>query len=202
MKNLGFSFLLFLAACQALPAQEPALKHYDLGMLPAMKGSSSMGTAVVVQNPDAFDWLQSTNIYYRFTYNDPVQVRRYALSRWISPPPQLLAPLMRGLLAHDVLIASRKAGNHADWELSTNLVDFEQVFVTPDQSYGRVRLNATLIRLSDRAVLARRSFVQDVEARQNNAQGGVKALSEASLQIVRQIGVWLARSIQVENLEH
>ena len=75
--------------------------------------------------------------------------------------------------------------------LKVELDEFSQVFDSATQSFGVVRLTATLIRNSDEQPVGQRSVVVRRPAATPDASGGVKALTEATDAAADDIAQWL-----------
>ncbi|MBU6460819.1 MAG: membrane integrity-associated transporter subunit PqiC [Proteobacteria bacterium] len=194
-----FFSILLLAGCQVLPAQKPARKNYDLGLMPILNQGSFTGTglsAVDVSEIKAPGWLQTTDMYYRLSYADAARIRWYALSRWIRPPAQLLGPVVQKAFARHALLVTNGQAQQVRWKLSLRLNDFEQVFVSPGQSYARVVLTASLVQLPYRHFYAQRQFSIEVPAKRNTAQGGVAAFSDACVHLSAELAGWVMQHIQ------
>jgi hypothetical protein len=79
--------------------------------------------------------------------------------------------------------------------LRLELEEFSQLFDAPDTSNGVLRLRATLSQrgASGEALLAQRSFIARQSASTADASGGVRALTAATDQVVKDIEAWLAQ---------
>lgn len=84
--------------------------------------------------------------------------------------------------------------------LRLELEEFSQLFDTPDASSGVLRVRATLSQrgAGGEGLLAQRSFIARQSAPTADAAGGVRALTAATDQVVKDIEAWLA---QVERSE-
>jgi cholesterol transport system auxiliary component len=88
-------------------------------------------------------------------------------------------------------------GNHQEplHHLRLELEEFSQLFDAPDASSGVLRLRATLSQrsASGETLLAQRSFIARHVAPTADASGGVRALTAATDQMVKDIDAWLAQ---------
>jgi cholesterol transport system auxiliary component len=77
--------------------------------------------------------------------------------------------------------------------LQLELDEFSQVFESPANSVGLIRLRATLVESlpSGEKLLAQRSFTVQRPAPSADAPGGVRALTLASDAVIEEISVWL-----------
>jgi cholesterol transport system auxiliary component len=75
------------------------------------------------------------------------------------------------------------------------LQEFSQVFDSEQASYGLIRLQASLIRRPEGALIAQQSFTVKRDASKPNAEGAVKALTDASDGLIDELLDWLTRNI-------
>jgi cholesterol transport system auxiliary component len=73
-----------------------------------------------------------------------------------------------------------------------DLEEFSQVFEVPDKSRAYVRMRATLIRATERGVVAQRTFGTERTAASADAVGGAKALASGADELVDAIVAWVA----------
>jgi cholesterol transport system auxiliary component len=182
---------LLLTAC-ATP-QPPASKAvYDFGPVlsaaPAAAPASRLPTLALPEF-EAGAGLDSPALLYRLQYADSQQLRPYALARWSVPPAQLVRARLRDALAGQMPVISLE-GSTA-WALHVELDEFSQLFASPESSLGLVRLRLSLMH-QDKLV-QQTSIVAQAPAPSPDAAGGVKALTAATDDAVRQISAWLAR---------
>ena len=87
--------------------------------------------------------------------------------------------------------------------LRLELEEFSQLFDAPDASSGVLRLRATLSQrgASGEALLAQRSFIARQAAATADASGGVRALTAATDQVVKDIEAWLAQVERVDGAQ-
>jgi cholesterol transport system auxiliary component len=130
-------------------------------------------------------------LLYRLQYADSQQLRPYALARWSVPPAQLVRARLRDALAAQMPVVSLE-GSTA-WALHVELDEFSQLFASPEASQGLVRLRLSLMH-QDKLV-QQTSIVAQAPAPSPDAAGGVKALTAATDDAVRQISAWLARQL-------
>ena len=169
--------------------------------------------ALIVGEIEASPALEGTAMLYRLAYANPQQLRPYAQARWSMPPAQLLRQRLRARLgesyallnAGDRLTASAAAtttdtGTTATLRpplsLRLELEEFSQLFDTPQQSTGLLRLRATLTQASPTGeqLIKQKTFTLQRPAPAPNAPGGVQALSAASEAVALEVGAWVAGS--------
>jgi cholesterol transport system auxiliary component len=197
MKTIALATLALSAALLggcALPTPPARFESYDLGPLPAAAAASAAGspvTAPIVWNgvsaPQAID---GTAIIYRLLYvQGGQQLRSYAGARWVDAPAQLLGQRLRAALAATRSVVNVDAGLTVP-ELRIELDDFSQVFESPQQSLGLVRLRVTLLAPGTSQV-EQRSFAARVPTASNDAPGGALALKAAADQVIGEVVAWV-----------
>lgn len=194
-KSLLLGLVMSLAGC-ATQRPEGAVKVYDFGPAPlqaaATTRQASLAT-VVLFDPQATPALEGNAVLYRLAYADAQQLKPYALTRWSMPPAQLIGQRLRQQLgAQRAVVAPGEAA--AQLNLRLVLEEFSQVFDSPADSHGLLRLRATLTQRNagSETLLAQRSFVVQQLASTPDAVGAVRALTAASDQMATQIEAWLA----------
>ncbi|WP_263772306.1 ABC-type transport auxiliary lipoprotein family protein [Propionivibrio soli] len=132
-------------------------------------------------------WFDSLNVDYRLAYDDPLKQREYAGSRWAGPPGVLLAQRLRQQLG----AVATGGMPTADCLIRIDLQEFSQIFDAPGRSRAVVQTNVSLVD-TRRALLAQRSMAVERPSPSPDANGGVRALVEASDELGRQIAQWLS----------
>ena len=193
--SLLLVLMMLLAGC-ATPRPEAMVKVYDFGPAPvptAATGALPGLAAVALFEPQVSPALEGSAVLYRLAYADAQQLKPYALTRWSMPPAQLISQRLRQQLGEQrAVVAPGEAA--AQFNLRLVLEEFSQVFDSPAQSHGLLRLRATLSQriAGSEALLAQRSFVVQQPAPTPDALGAVRALTSASDRTVGQVSAWLA----------
>lgn len=176
----------------ALPDKPVRPELYDFGPHVAQAKASPKGVPVALAQLDVPQALDSTRMVYRLAYADAQVPSPYAHSRWSMPPAQLLNQRLRAVLGeqHPVVMVGE---GYARIELRIDLEEFSQVFTSAQDSHGLVRVRATALAPNNRGdrLLGQRGFEVSVPAPTPDAVGGVKALTQASDQLVREISQWV-----------
>jgi cholesterol transport system auxiliary component len=207
MKKFLILGIVLLAGCAAPRAQAPAAV-YDFGAqrLAAVTGtpdiSSGRRLRASILVPDALApvWLDNTAILYRLAYRDLAQVYAYASSRWAATPATLLTQRIRSrvAMANDAGVVSATEGARTDYMLRLEVEEFTQIFDTADHSRAVVKLRASLIDRRTRLLLSQRNFSIEQSAPAPNASGAVRALTEASDNLIGSLIGWLAEELPEE----
>lgn len=186
--------LLLVACALPLPDKPERPQPYDLG--PARVAAAQQPSSDVVVALDtvvAPAVIDTTRIVYRLLYaGRGQQPRPYAQARWSMTPPQLVGQRLREALAtrHPVLNAGTGLPS---LELRVELDDFSQAFSSPEASQGLVRLRVTALAIGSESIrlLGQRTFRAEHPAPTPDADGGVRALRDATDQVTSEIIDWV-----------
>lgn len=187
--------VLLLTACTT-QRPEAVVKVYDFGLLPPMPtvagAPQSSLVTVALFEPQVSPALEGSAVLYRLLYAEAQQLKPYALTRWSTAPAQLINQRLRQQLGLQAAVVAPGEGV-ARFNLRLVLEEFSQVFETPTQSHGLVRLRATLTKRNTggEVLLAQQSFVVRQPAPTADALGAVRALTTASDQAIAQVTAWL-----------
>lgn len=205
----GGRFGLMLAAaalatgCAGLIDKPVQRTLYDFG--PGATASSAgqpTQPALVLSEIDAAGALDGFSVLYRLAYADANQLRPYSQARWSAPPPQLVRQRLREVLGRDRVVLNlgeaaslAREGSALPRMLRIELEEFSHVFDSPAQSFGLVRMRATLLEntAAGERLLAQRSIVARQAAATQDAAGGVRALTAATDAAAGEIAQWLAQ---------
>lgn len=183
-----------LTGC-ATPQSPVAKAVYDFGL--AQGGNTAVSTtpsvAIALADVEAHASLEGVAVVYRLGYADVQQLRPYTLARWSAPPAQLVRQRLRDALsARGPVLAPVDGG--ATWLLKVELEEFNQLFDTPSSSQGVVRLRATLMEANK--LVAQRNIFASAAAPSADAAGGVRGLTLAADDAVRQINAWVQQQMR------
>ena len=182
MKRI-FILLLLLGGCATGARNSPPLTVYDFG-LPAVRLPAAEAWSRVTLDVRSPSWFDSLNIDYRLAYDDPLKQREYADSRWAGAPGVLLGQRLRQQLGTVNDSASTAC------LLRVDLLEFSQVFSSPQQSHALVQGSVQLFD-AKRRLLAERQLAIERPAPGADAASGVKALVAASNDFGVQLANWL-----------
>ncbi len=200
---LSFAALATLAGCAA-PDKPVRATLYDFGpgvttAAPASASAPDLPPLVLadIETTGAFD---GSSLLYRLGYADAHQLRPYAQARWSAPPPQLIRQRLREQLSRgrpvldlgDSATLAHSSGTMPR-VLRIELEEFSHFFESQTQSWGLLRLRATLMENTPAGekLLAQRSVVVRRPAPSADAPGGVRALAAAADAAAEEIGQWL-----------
>lgn len=203
--------LIFLAGCSALPAPpvQPAVFDFGLGgdapRADAAGAGATTGAPLVLAEVQSTGLAEgSTALQYRLAYDDAQQLRAYQRARWSQPPASLVRQSVASELGRSRPVldprsareAARSAGAAPLLVLRLELEEFSQVFASPAQSRGMLRLRATLTETGPQGerLLGQRLVGAEVPATSQDAAGGSAALAQAARQAAQELAGWVART--------
>jgi cholesterol transport system auxiliary component len=185
--------LCAFSGCGLLPSRAPPKMEFDFGPeANAPAGSAPLSQQeLVVYDVTAPTWMDGNAMYYRLAYRNAAVPLPYAESEWVMSPPALLTARLRSSAAVHADGEMRPVGAHtaAVYTLHSELLEFEQIYDTPDRSHGVLRLRAAL---EGEGVWTQRIFTIERPAPTPNAAGGVTALTECSDELARLLGEWVS----------
>ena len=200
--------MLWLTGCSALPDKPVRAVLYDFGpgdltYKPTTR-QAPLPPLAIDEVGTSGGALDNQSVLYRLTYQNGQELRPYNMARWASPPAQLVRQRLREQLgqrrsifdARGGLALNRSQNAVLPLLLRLDLEEFSQVFTAADASVGLIRLRATLIEqaTSGGKLVAQRSVVVQRPAPSADAQGGVKALTQATDAAIDEIDAWLQQS--------
>jgi cholesterol transport system auxiliary component len=195
---LSMAAALLLSACSLLPApdNERVVETYTLSPSIEQKAGAHGATGsevLALSKPAAAPGYDSTDMVYLVR---PYQLQRFAGSRWVRPPAEMLAPLLMQQLAADgyyrALVPAALA-SVADQRLDVTLLTLQQEFFDTS-SRVRVSLQVQLVDLRRRRVLATETFTEQEPAPDNDPYGGVVAANRAIGRILTRVAAFCRES--------
>lgn len=194
-----------LAGCAIVPDKPVRGTRYDFGpgATAALPTPLASLPPLVLAEVDASSALDGSAVLYRLAYADAHELRPYALARWSAPPAQLVRQRLREQLGQarpvldlgDSAALARSAGTTSR-VLRVELEEFSQLFDSPTQSSGLLRLRVTLLENTPggEKLLAQRHIVRREPAPSADASGGVRALAAATDAAAAEISQWLLQT--------
>lgn len=180
--------VLMLAGCVGLSAPQGSIQHvYVLDARPAVQPSATRRDLVVAVNmPQARPGFETARIAY---LQQPHELSYFANSVWTDTPARMLQPLLLQALEQGAAFrAVVRAGSAvpADVRLDIELVRLQQDF-TASPSRVQITLQAQLIDVRAKRVLAVRQFDAAENAGSEDAYGGVGAANRLVQRVLGQV---------------
>lgn len=203
--------LIFLAGCSALPVPPVQPVVYDFGPGMEMPGMETPGANAATGAPLVLAEVQSnglaegsTALQYRLGYDGAQQLRAYQRARWSQPPARLVRQSVANELGRSRPVldtrsareTARSPGAGRLLVLRLELEEFSQIFASPAQSRGVLRLRATLAETGAQGerLLGQRLVHAEVPAASQDAAGGSAALAQAARLAAQELAGWVAQT--------
>ena len=189
-----------LAGCSALSALGDATKALDVyelqvpAALPVARGP--LAREVVVELPSTGGALETDRIMIR---PSPLQAEYLPGARWSDPTPVMLQTLMLRTLNDSQglrYVGRRPLGTSGDYAIVTELTEFQAV--ATDGGKGatiRLQMTARLVRESDAAIVATRTFRASAAADSTKTLPLVQAFDRAGQQMMLDFARWTMSSL-------
>lgn len=169
----------------------PNIERYDFGVpvAPANGGQAvPAGPDVAVWAPA---WLDTPAVLYRLAYADESRLHAYAQTQWAASPARLVEQALKAVAPADTLRACEPVSD-APARLEIDLLEFSQVFETPQASHVVLRARARLMTGHARAALARRDFDLRAPTPSPDGPGAVHGLRDLAQAFATQAVSWAA----------
>lgn len=182
---------LALAACGNILGPPTASQIYVLRPAPPAQGGPKAAWALSIVMPDASDSLDSERI--ALTKSD-TQLDYYANAVWPDRLPHLIqTELLAGFEASGRidLVARDEDAIHADYQLTTDIRDFEARYATADGApTATVTIIAHMAETHSRKIVANLTVNLTEPASANNVDAVVQAFDVALAKAITQIVTW------------
>ncbi len=188
---IGAGTTMLLAGCAG--DKPPGTTTFDFG--PAVVAAAAAPArapieAIVVSDATGHAALDSERMYYRLSYDDPLQARAYANSRWSATPLQMVTQRLKSRLAQAgakvLSVTDASAGVPI---LRIELDDFTHNFESASASHGQLVARVSLFQ--GRRLVDQKTFSRKTEAGAS-AAGGARALAASTDAVALDVNAWLA----------
>ena len=191
---LGSAFLLALAVAGCvglLPGRGEPPQLYTL--TPKSTYAENLPTVawqLAVEVPVAAESLNSTRIALR---HDPLSLAYFRGARWTERAPVMVQTLLVESFENSekIVAVARKATDlRADYVLKTDLREFQAEFGSDGGATAHVRLNAKMVKMPKRVIIASKTFENEVAADGADVAHVVAAFDEALGKTLKSIVEW------------
>ncbi|WP_127958485.1 ABC-type transport auxiliary lipoprotein family protein [Serratia microhaemolytica] len=196
-RYLPLLLVMILAGCTIIP-ESPVSQVYLLPAKPGVATATAtkpLNRSLRIAQPNTSQFLAGARIAVQ---PQGSEITVYSGARWSDPTPALLRNrLIQEFRAHGYFrsVSSDEDNLQADYELGGDLTSFQSIY-QGKQGEVVIRFDARILRVSDRRVVASRSFVvrQPIEGR--NMQLVVKAFGNASDQLAASMVNWTTQQVR------
>lgn len=183
--------IMLLSACSLLaPIQPEHVTNYEL-TAQAEPGivKSTQAVSILVNLPVGLGIHNSTEMAYS---TQPYQIAYFAKNRWADTPARMLQPLMVSALQkthYFSAISSSFSNGNYDYVLSTDIVQFHQVFFQSNSQFF-FKLRAQMIETRTHEIVAEQTFSAVEQAPEYSPYGGVVAANRAVVKVLNHLADW------------
>jgi cholesterol transport system auxiliary component len=186
--------LVLLAGCGGLLPKPPERQLYRLTAAADLRGRvPQVGALLLVATPSAPAAIDTKRIALE---RSALSLDYYADGEWVDRPPFLLKAALIDAFERSRAfsgVSSEGLGLNADLVLNVELREFAAIYDSPaGPPRARVRVDAELVTLKGRSILAETSFTRDAAAAGNDLPAIVLAFDQATAAAVADLVMWTA----------
>ena len=126
------------------------------------------------------------------------ELKYFARARWTERAPRMLQTLLVESFENSgaIVAVGRKAiGLRSDYNLKTEMREFQaEYFKAGDAPTARVRLNAKLVKLPQRAIIASKTFEAAIKSEGTEMRQVIKAFDRALGKVLRHTVEWTLKT--------
>ncbi len=167
-----------LTSCS--PIKMPVSNQYKLATFSAKTFiKQKTTTSILVSQPEAMAGYQTDQMYY---IQKPFELNSFTHNAWISPPANMIYPLIMQSLqksGYFNAVASGPFVDKSDYRLDTQLILLQQNFLLKPSAIDFVA-KILLTHIADNRVIASRIFSEHVNCPSDTPYGGVIAANKAT----------------------
>lgn len=186
---------LALSACQLPGGGEPGSLYTLTPKTTFDAGLPKVEWQLLVEPLIAAAGLNTSRIALQ---HSPLTLDYYAQSNWTDRAPLMVQTLLVESFENTgriLGVARDSAGLRADYILKTELREFQAEYGGAGPPLVRVRINAKLVRMPDRAIVANNTVERTERAATNDMAAIVGAFDEALGGVLRRIVEWTLKAV-------
>jgi len=181
---------ILLGSCQFPGGGEPSNLFTLTPKNTFSEGLPSVDWQLIVEPPIAAAGLSTSRIALQ---RSPVTLEYYANANWTDVAPLMIQTLLIESFENTgkIVGVSRESTTlRADYLLKTELREFQAEYDGSGPPLARVRINAKLVRMSDRAIIASHTVEKSARASGGDLPSIAVAFDEALGHVMRRIVEW------------
>ncbi len=190
--------VLPLAGCEVpLPGQTAPPRLFRL--TPKSTFSDDLPTVdwqLVIELPTAPAGLSSTRIVLQ---RSPTELQFYARANWSDRAPEMVQTLIVESFENSgriVAVGRESIGLRSDFVLKTELREFQAEYPSSGPPDIRVHLNARLIQMPQRSIIAWRRVERLIPAAEDSLEAVVEAFDEALGKVFKELVEWTLKTAE------
>jgi cholesterol transport system auxiliary component len=181
-----------VAACGIIPSPQPAPQLYTLSPKSTFKKElAAVDWQLGIETPAAPAGLSSARIAVT---REPLTLEYYAGAQWVDEAPAMVQRLLIESFENTrriIGVGRLAVALRSDYVLQPELREFQAEYrdgaATPKV---RVRINAKLIKMPERRIIASNTFERIIDVSDNRMPVIVKAFDQALGKVMRDLVVW------------
>jgi cholesterol transport system auxiliary component len=194
----GLPLAALVAACElGVPGQGPPPVLYRLTPKSTFDETlPPVDWQLILEVPVADAGLSTTRVALQ---RSPTQLEYYARSSWTDRAPLMVQTLMIESFENSerIIAVGREAvGLRADFILKTELREFQAEYYSADTPTVRVGVNAKLVAMPRRNIVASQSFRAEARAAADDMDEIIPAFDEALGRVMKNLVEWTLRAGQ------
>lgn len=145
---------------------------------------------LILEPPVANAGLNTTRIALQ---RSPTQIEYYARSGWVDRAPLMIQTLMIESFENSdkiISVGRESVGLRADFVLKTDLRELQSVYTNGGPPEALVDLNAKLVQMPRRSIVASQSFASQIRAEADRMPEIIKAFDLALGKVLRRLVEW------------
>jgi cholesterol transport system auxiliary component len=134
--------------------------------------------------------------------HNPISLEYYARANWVDTAPRMIQTLLVESFENSASIISigrQSVTLRADYSLLTDLREFQAEYIGGGPPRIRIRLNAKMVRMPQRTILATQTFEFVEPAASSDLQAVVSAFDVALGKTLKRIVEWSLKSVPPES---
>lgn len=200
---LGLASALLLSACSGnfLPGagNDPPSLYVLTPKTTFAKDLPKVDWQLTIPLPIADAALNTARITLR---QNPISLEYYARANWVDTAPQMIQTLLVESFENSgkiVGVGRQSVTLRADYSLLTDLREFQAEYIGSGPPRVRVRLNAKLVKMPQRTILATETFEFLEPATSSDLQAVVSAFDVALGKTLKRIVEWSLKAVPPES---
>lgn len=194
--RLTLSFIGLLMLCSCSPVKTVVDNEYQLSLFSAKYHGTKSGVAtLLVTTPDAIAGYDTEEMLY---IKKPFKVEAFAKNAWLSPPANMLYPLITQSLQRSgafYAVATSPYGEATDYRLDSQLIRLQQNFLKKPSEIDLV-VKVVLTDVALNKVIGSTIVSQHVPCPAESPYGGVIAANKATEQLTGNITQFVLKHIK------
>lgn len=198
MKRISIiiSFIVLLSSCINLKPVDVSTNTYTLDRASTEQfGRAGEGGTLLIMTPTASPGYETRKLIY---VEQPYLLQAFARNEWVSPPAQMLLPLLEESLRNTgyfKAIVKQPFSGMSEKRLNVELLSLQQQFLQqPSEIYMEIK--ADLIDNRSNTIVASKVFKTSIPTTSPTPYSGVIAANEATEKLLEQVAQFAVENSQ------